>query len=596
MDSGRNYGTFRIILRKGIGFTPASGAVIQVARGGAAAASVYADANGEAHITLPSADFYKSQIPSPPSLPYVAYEIKASLAGYIPVLFKGVQIFPGIVTSCRYDMIRTPDQPKKRNDVINIPPHKLSTGVPTIRAEDNNTMEADLCSAVSEVTVPENITIHLGAPTSDDENVTVPFIDYIKSVASGELYPTWPEAALKTNIIAEVSMALNRIHTKWYRARGYNFDITSLPEYDRAYTHGCPTFEITDKLVNRLFDKYAVKTKCTEPVLAICFDGYITEGEGLSQWGSVELAKQYYTPFDILRYYYGDDVYIKAAAVQEAIPDSFPGDMSLGADCEDAALAQYRINRIAVNNPGMLFTETADGNYGESTVNAVKKFQSFFGLKTTGIIDKATWYRIHYIYNTEKKLTETEKEKRYIHNDGYPGYMLSMGDRDLSVLKMRHYLNKLSQYLGKDIIQPIPVNGIFDTQLRNAVYSFQNYCGITLSGVIDEETWNTVVTAFYDIPKDMSPESVTYPGTPVRYGDSGGTVKFIQYALNTVGNGRTEIPRLEEDGIYGDLTRNALKAFQKHYGLAADGIAGPLTWARLYSEYTGVSGETAGQP
>jgi hypothetical protein len=313
------------------------------------------------------------------------------------VLFKGVQIFPGVTPVQRYDMIRTTDRPKKRADVIIIPPHKLSAGVPVLLHENNIPREAIIYAMPPEVVIPENITVHLGPPSSDAENVTIPFITYIKNVASSELYPTWPESALRANIIAEVSMALNRIHTEWYRSQGYDFDITSIPEYDQTYIHGRTTFDTTDRIVNELFNQYVVKPGHVEPIFTSYCDGYITECKGLSQWGRVELANQYYTPLDILRYYYGDDVYLKTAPVQKAVPDSFPGDLKLGDESEDVAVAQYRLNRAAINYPNIPFIENADGKFGESTLNAVKQFQSTFGITPTGVIDETTWYRILYI-------------------------------------------------------------------------------------------------------------------------------------------------------------------------------------------------------
>ncbi len=607
MDDGGNYGIFRVKLRKSAGFAtgfaPAAGATVQASLGDAVAATAYTDANGTADISLPSADCRTSQISSPASLPYTVYDIKVSLAGYIPVLIKRAQVYPGVVTVMKRDMERTVDQPKKRADVTIVPPHKLSVGAPPHKMTSGNPphkLSALKHLPVSraklpDVIIPETITVHLGAPLSDAENVTVPFLDYIKNTAASELCPIWREAALRANIIARVTFALSRVHTGWYRARGLDFDITSLPEYDMTYIRGQPTFDITDRLTDGLFGVYMAEIGRTEPVFAFSDGKRINGGLRLSEWGTWELADQYYTPIEILACYFGENIRLMTAKTGGTADKSLSGDMAMGDESPEVASLQHRLNRIAVE---VDYTEipfiAVDGRYGGATAEAVKVFQTIFGLPPSGAADEVTRDRIAYIYKTVKRPAQPESEASRRRGADCPGYILKIGDRGSDVLKIQCYLEKLSPYIYNSRLPQLTADGVFDAVLREYVLAFQDYCGITPSGCVDEETRNAVAAAYCDIPKDRSPETAPYPGTPVRYGDSGAAVKYIQRALNAVGGGITAIPRLAEDGVYGDLTAGAVKAFQKYYGLAADGIAGPLTWARLAAEFDGI-GEPAGQ-
>lgn len=595
MDSERNYGTFQLELKKKINLVPASGATVQIARGGVIINTVYTNLAGDASVSLPAPPFILSQVPSATAMPYEIYDVRILLSGYITLLLRGVQIFPGLITKQTYEMTRSADEPRARVDVINIPPHsRYAAGnklTPNALQSDGSTITtATIYPVPKDVVIPSNITIHMGAPSSDAENVTVPYINYLKSVASSEIYPTWPEAALRANILAQQSLALNRIYTEWYRSQGYDFDITSSPAYDQYYVHRRSTFETTDKIIDDIFTQYIARATGLEPIFARYCDGYVSQCLGLSQWGTVELANRYYTPLDILRYYYGENIFIKSGEVVEVIPNSYPGLLKLGESSPDVALLQSRLNRIAINYSAIPFVESADGTYNQSTANAVSAFQRAFGLTPTGEANEATWYRILYIYTAVKRLAESDSEGEKISNEGYPGFPLNVGDRGLDVLRIEFYLNRISGAVGNGIIPRLRVNGIYDIDTRDAVTAFQNYYGLPVSGVIDENTWNAIVTAYFDIPGDSSPSPVPYPGAPVRYGDRGNEVRFIQDALNTIGTEVTEIPTLTVDGVFGIATQNAVKAFQQFYGLSVDGIVGEKTWARLNEEYSSING------
>ena len=589
MAESKYYGKFLLELRSDDGSIPVVGALVQIAHGGVIVSSLYTDAEGGAVVSLPCPEHLSSQTPDCRSAAYFTYDIRVTDTGFIPVLFRGIQIFPGIVTRQKYDMMRTDGQ-RRRIDVIDTPPHCLTEK--TVPVPQTDVPMPTAFAVPKKVLIPETITVHLGAPSEKAKNVTVPYVDYLKSVASSEIYPTWPAASLRANIYAQSSLALNRIYTEWYRSQGYDFDITSSPAYDQYYVDQRSTFDSVSAIVDEQFTNYVARANNIEPVFTRYCDGYVSQCTGMSQWGTVDLANRYYTPLDILRYYYGENVYIGSADVVELIPDSYPGELSSGSRGNDVALLQDRLNRIAINYPSLPFVEFADGTYTPSTQRSVSEFQRIFGLPVTGVIDKKTWYRILYIYTAVKKLAELDSEGERIFNEGFPGIDLSIGTRDLSVIRMEFYLQRISEALGNNVVPRPRINGVYDIDTRDAVSAFQRYYGLSPTGVINESTWNAIVRVYYDLPGQTLPGIRSYPGTPVRYGDRGNNVSYVQTALNFISREATEIPPVETDGIFGNITRNAVKTFQKFYGLDQDGIVGPITWNKLNEIYSKVKADT----
>jgi len=259
--------------------------------------------------------------------------------------------------------------------------------------------------------IPAYITVHLGAPDSNAENVTVPFSDYIKNVASSEIFPTWPENALRANIYAQISYALNRYYTQYYRARGYNFDITNSIAIDQSFVYGRDYFENVSEIVDELFNDYVVKGGGIEPYFTAYCDGDEIRCEGLEQWGTVDLANQGYTPLEILQYYYGDDVSIVKNAPVENVSQPLPErDLARGAIGNDVQQIQIRLNRISKNYPSIPKVYPVDGVYDEETENAVREFQRVFNLTPDGIVGKATWYSIQRVYSAVKQLNDLNSE------------------------------------------------------------------------------------------------------------------------------------------------------------------------------------------
>ena len=247
--------------------------------------------------------------------------------------------------------------------------------------------------------VPEFITVHLGAPGSSARNVTVSFSDYIKNVASSEIYPTWPESAIRANIYAQISFALNKIYTEYYRSRGYDFDITNATSIDQSFVYGRPIFENISRIVDDIFNEYVRRIGSVEPYYTEYCDGIDVVCEGLSQWGTVELAEQGLGAYDILTNYYGEDIEIVAAPIFNVVSQFPVRNLELGSYGNDVQTAQIRLNRISANYPLIPKIYSPDGIFGPETDRAVREFQRIFNLTADGIVGKATWYKIQMIWS-----------------------------------------------------------------------------------------------------------------------------------------------------------------------------------------------------
>ena len=259
--------------------------------------------------------------------------------------------------------------------------------------------------------IPETVTVHLGSPNENAMNVTVPFLDYVMNVASSEIYPTWPESAIRANMYAQISFVLNRIYTQYYRSRGYDFDITNSTAYDQYFVNGREIFENIRQIAGDLFNNYITRQGSVEPLFAAYCNGTTVTCEGLSQWGSVELANQGLAPYEILQTYYGNDINIVRNA-----PVGSPGafapvlPISYGSVGNDVRTLQIRLNRISANFPAIPKIILTDGVFGNDTEDAVREFQRIFGLTVDGIVGQSTWYSVQNIYNSVKRLSELDSE------------------------------------------------------------------------------------------------------------------------------------------------------------------------------------------
>ena len=440
--------------------------------------------------------------------------------------------------------------------------------------------------------VPEYITVHLGPPNEAAENVTVPFTSYIKNVASSEVYPTWPENALRANILAQISVALNRVYTEHYRSRGYDFDITSTTRYDQAFVPGRSTFENIDRLVDDIFNNYIVRQGNVEPLYAQFCDGVRTQCAGLSQWGSVDLAEQGMTPYEILQYYFGDNINIVFnAPVGDGTP-SYPGrPLSRGSVGEDVRTIQQQLNRIRRNYPAIPRISEVSNVFDAETEAAVRAFQSVFNLESDGIVGKATWYKIKMIYNGVKSLSEITSEGLTISEAQrvYPE-VLRLGDTGLNVETVRFYLAFLGYFLPQ--LPPIPITDTFDEAMLDAVYAFQSAYGLTVDGVVGRNTWNALQNVYeqtlYTLPADYQEFArEVYPGRFLVLGDTGPEVTLLQTRLNQMAAQNSALPTVTVDGVFGQETARAVRAVQRSLGYSATGAVGPVLWSYIITQGQG---------
>ena len=297
--------------------------------------------------------------------------------------------------------------------------------------------------------VPEYITVHLGAPDNKSaENVSVGFADYIKNVASSEIYPTWPEAALRANIYAQISFALNRIYTEHYRSRGYDFDITNSTAYDQAFVRDRDIFDNISIIVDEIFNDYIVREGYIEPLFAVYCNGTTVTCDGLSQWGSVSLANDGLGAYDILTRYYGENIGLVENAPVQALEPSPPNILlSEGSAGNDVKFIQVRLNRISTNYPSIPKIPKVDGVFGVETENAVREFQRIFTLNRTGTVDKSTWYSIQRVYDAVKRLSELDSEG--IRDDEISNQfkdLLSEGDSGEDIKTVQYYLRFISEF------------------------------------------------------------------------------------------------------------------------------------------------------
>lgn len=346
--------------------------------------------------------------------------------------------------------------------------------------------------------VPQRITVHLGAPSASADNVTVSFSDYVKNVASSEIYPTWEESALRANILAIVSFALNRVYTEFYRSRGYDFDITSSTAYDQFFVRGRSFFSNVSRLVDELFNSYLRRPGFVEPLAAKFCNGTTVTCEGLSQWGSQALAQQGYNSTQILRSYYGDVEIVANAPVQDYV-SSYPGTpLRRGSVGPNVVVIQTELNRISQNYPAIPKVSAVDGIFGAATENSVTAFQEIFNLNPDGVVGPATWYALVRLYTAVTSLSELRSQGQRFYTIAWnKGRPLVPGDRGIQVEHLQYMLRVLAAYISQ--IPSVAVDGIYGSASRSAVLAAQSYFGLPQTGTVDLTTWDEIYDQFTGI-------------------------------------------------------------------------------------------------
>ncbi len=439
--------------------------------------------------------------------------------------------------------------------------------------------------------IPQNITVHLGSPSSSAQNITVPFADYIKNVASSEVYPTWPENALRANILAQISFTLNRIYTEFYRSQGYDFDITNSIAIDQSFIPGRDIFENIGQIVDEIFNDYIARQGDVNPLFAAYCDGIEVSCNGLSQWGSVSLAEAGRTPYEILQAYYGDDINIITDNRIEDIPESFPGvNLTVGISGNDVAFIQRRLNRISRNYPSIPRITSPVGIFNEETEDAVTEFQRIFNLTPDGIVGRATWYKIARIYNAVKRLSE-------VNSEGIPPEdvidifqtELNEGDTGNDVRNLQYFLAFIGEFEPE--IPIVAIDGSFGPSTRAAVEAYQMKYGLPVTGDVNLTTWQSIYNTYRmfinSLPDEYLDRTASiYPGTPLAVGSRGNSVRDLQEYLNLIADYYPEVPKIAVDGVFGYSTLDAVNAFERRFGIpVTESVAFP-TWDAITTLYT----------
>ncbi|MCL1925114.1 MAG: peptidoglycan-binding protein, partial [Defluviitaleaceae bacterium] len=439
---------------------------------------------------------------------------------------------------------------------------------------------------LANVIIPGYITVHLGTPDSNAQNMRVAFKDYIKNVASHEIFDTWKEAALIANIWCIISFTLNRIYTEFYRSRGYNFDITNSTTIDHYFKPGGAFGSNISRVVDYIFNEYLAIIGHKEPFLAQYCDGNRVKCPGwLSQWGSAEDAERGLTAWQIIDKYYAYDLELRESNIFSDNLESYPGyTISEGDSGEYVRKIQEQLNRISgsfyIPAPGKV-----DGIFGPSTVESVKAFQRLWGLTPDGKVGKATWYEIQRRYNAVKGLSEMNSEGEHIGiGTTPPTVAIKEGATGQNVARLQFLLN----YIGKfnPNIPYVVQNSKFDAATKNAVIAFQREMGLKADGIVGSDTWRALYNEYWGIVGHTPSPPSSYPGYYIRKGQISDDVLQVQKALNRARSIYPSIPAIAEDSNFGSGTEEAVKAFQRAAGLSADGIVGQDTWNALMNVST----------
>lgn len=349
-------------------------------------------------VSLPAPNISYSKDPANEIQPYAEYNIAVSAPGYEDAYISGTEILAD-VTAIQPISLNPLEEPRPKEPIV-IPDHTLYGEYPPKIPEDEiKPVDESGEIVLSRVVIPEYVIVHDGVPQDPTaQNYYVRYTDYIKNVVSSEIYATWPESAIYANTLAIMSFTLNRVYTEWYRNQGYDFTITSSTAYDQKWIYGRNIYSNIDRIVDSIFANYLSRPGVRQPIFTSYCDGNRVTCEGLSQWGSRYLGEQGYTPIEIIRYYYGNDMYINSTQYISGVPSSWPGyDLTIGSSGQKVLQIQQHLNRIAENYPAIP-TIAEDGIYGSGTAEAVRTFQRIFGLPATGIVDYPTWYKISAIY------------------------------------------------------------------------------------------------------------------------------------------------------------------------------------------------------
>ena len=463
---------------------------------------VVTDENGETPtVSLETVAASLSLDPDYTGNPYVGYDVLTQHEGFeflyvanIPIYENETAILPLTLVPMR--------QFERSGGLTRITIEKPAAGRPVERIQQEPGVDPRV---LRQVVIPNRITVHLGAPAASAANVQVSFTDYIKNVASSEIYATWPDASLRANIYAIITFALNRIFTEWYRGQGYDFDITNNTAYDQAYVYGGPIYESINAIVDEIFNEYVKRPGQIAPFFTSFCNGTTVTCSGLSQWGTVTLAQRGLTPLQILRSYYPSNVEIVEASAITDATSSYPGTpLKRGSTGLDVQAIQTYLNRIRNNYPAIPVITDEAGVFGSTTEAAVRKFQSVFNLGTDGIVGKSTWYKISQLYTAVARLAELDSEGTSLGIGTVPpNTVLSQGASGNDVLTLQYLLSVISEFYPN--IPSVSQNGVFDGATKQAVIAFQQMMQLPSDGVVGAATWQALYNMYLGIGENVPP-------------------------------------------------------------------------------------------
>ncbi len=441
--------------------------------------------------------------------------------------------------------------------------------------------------------IPAYITVHLGAPDEEAENVTVSFPDYIKSVASTTIDPNIPEQALYAVIYAQISRALYRIIDRSYRKQGYGFDITNDPVLDLDYVYSAGVYGNINEIVDNIFNEYISREYDVDPINAeICYEGI--RCRGLSVEGSIEMAENGSGYEEILRYYYGRDIIIirnaTVSGLQNGIFFDYP--MFQGQSGADISSLQIALNRISANYTTIPYIENTNGIYGGETSDAVREFQRIFDLNVTGRVEKDTYYKLLYVLDSLYRLNYLVYQGQQL--EDIPAELrseLRYGSVGNLVKLLQYYLLFVSTFDGR--VPPLDIIGVFGEKTYQSVTAFQRIFGFEPDGVVTQEVWNVLLDVYDGLysslpPSAFSETAVPYQGNILVLGSVGTEVRYLQSYLNKVAEIYPELPNLTVNGEFDDQTEDAVKAFQRLFGIKETGVVTSTTWNTLSQIYNAI--------
>lgn len=590
-------GYLTIHCRTGEDSLPVAGAHVIISEPiGGVLFDAYTDADGDTGtFQLTAPDKIYTLMPDYTLPAYSTCDVEVYAKGFVTEHIQGVQILDTQTSILPVEMIPLSDEAEHVTDnFIVIPPVGLLI--------QSKYRKIDPPADPRQVIIPDYITVHLGAPTNTSaRNVRVKFADYVKNVASSEIYSTWPYNSLVANIHAIVTFALNRVYTEWYRGRGFYFDITNSTSYDQYFREGAQIFENISRIVDGIFNVYAHRYAFQNPFFTQFCNGTTVTCPGLSQWGTVALANQGMTPMQILHYYYPNDLVLATSNNITGITESYPGyALSFGSQGQPVRRMQNYLNRIRVNFPLIPLISNPNGIYGSDTQDAVRTFQRSFDLTPDGVIGRATWNKICFVFVGVARLAELDSEGvRISIGRNPPNVVLSQGATGENVLELQFIIDAIAPYHAS--IPIVIKDGVFGPNLKNAVIEFQKTFGLTQDGVVGPGTWNKLYSVYRGIqnnspvpPAVVSPpaNAPQFPGTPLTVGSTGPNVRLMQTYLNTIGFVYSSIPPVTVDSVFGEETRKAVIAFQQEFVLTPDGVIGPATWDYIVRQFMLLTGNS----